>query len=222
MALQLSLPLDNPAAEAHYGSGEAPFPSGLYAALVSMRQIRMFCPTQHSQEPPECDPTFSNSSSRPAIRSSRWRRPTSRGPCRMVREVARQMGLPLSEWSVTDGLLAVPPAASKPLVEPGKVVGRAAVRQGIHLSGDLSVQGPRPALQGPAGRAVAFAISISRPDSRLWTLVLIDAVALAAGGAPADRPLRRRLAGRRGTRGDRPHDLSRGAAPQPSARSNPS
>ena len=61
----------------------------------------------------------------------------------MVREVAQELGRPLSEWSVTEGLLFTSPAESQVLVEPGKAA--AALRyvkdsayESIYLFKDLS------------------------------------------------------------------------------------
>ena len=98
----------------------------------------------------------------------------------MVREVAQQLGLPLSEWSVTDGLLPQTPlASSKPLVEPGKVV--AALRyikesnfSAIYLFKDLGPHCKDPQVVR-AIRDLYFS-----PDSRLWTVIFIDAVAMSA------------------------------------------
>ena len=94
-----------------------------------------------------------------------------------VRETAQQMGLPLSEWSITDGLLPVPPASSKPLVEPGKAAAALQyVKQSaypvIYLFKDI---GPhcKDAQVVRALRDLYFS-----PDSRPWTLILIDAVGL--------------------------------------------
>jgi hypothetical protein len=41
---------------------------------------------------------------------------------RTVREAAQELGWPLTEWSVTEGLAPSPPAAEQTLVEPGKVL----------------------------------------------------------------------------------------------------
>ena len=40
---------------------------------------------------------------------------------RLLRQVAQEMNVPLSEWSVTEGLLPTLPESSQTLVEPGKV-----------------------------------------------------------------------------------------------------
>jgi AAA+ superfamily predicted ATPase len=93
-----------------------------------------------------------------------------------VREVAQQMGLPLLEWSVTEGLVAVS-HASPTLAEPGKVA--AALRYvknsadpGIYLFKDLGPHCKDPQVVR-ALRDLYFS-----PDSRLWTIVLVDALAL--------------------------------------------
>jgi len=96
----------------------------------------------------------------------------------MIREVAQQLGLPLSEWSVTDGLLPQTPlASSKPLVEPGKIV--AALRYvkesnfaAIYLFKDLGPHCKDPQVVR-AIRDLYFS-----PESRLWTAIFIDAVAM--------------------------------------------
>jgi MoxR-like ATPase len=96
----------------------------------------------------------------------------------MVREVAGQLGIPLSEWTVTDGLLPqLPLASSKPLIDPGKVV--AALRYikesnfaAIYLFKDLGPHCKDPQVVR-AIRDLYFS-----PSSRLWTLVLVDAAGL--------------------------------------------
>jgi ATP-dependent 26S proteasome regulatory subunit len=92
----------------------------------------------------------------------------------IVRDVARQMGLPVLEWSVTDGLLPMPVASSKALVEPGKVA--AALRYvketaypAIYLFKDVGPHCKDPQVVR-AIRDLYFS-----PSSRLWTLILIDA-----------------------------------------------
>ncbi len=96
---------------------------------------------------------------------------------RLVREAAQSLGVPLSAWSVTEGLVAVPPQASRTLVEPGKAA--AALRYvkesadpAIYLFKDLS-----PHCKDPQAVRAIRDLYFS-PDSRLWTLVLLDAVAL--------------------------------------------
>ena len=90
------------------------------------------------------------------------------------------------------------------------------IREAIDRSEDLLVQGPRPALQGPADRAIA-------PRSVFFVrLAILDDDSAgrrgaAAGGAAADGSLRGRLAQRAGVAGDRSQHLSRGQAPQSAA-----
>lgn len=95
----------------------------------------------------------------------------------MVREVAQQLGLPVSEWSVTDGLLPMPSGSSKPLVEPGKVV--AALRyvkestySAIYLFKDIGPHCKDPQVVR-AIRDIYFSNSL-----RQWTLVFLDAGAV--------------------------------------------
>jgi ATP-dependent 26S proteasome regulatory subunit len=98
---------------------------------------------------------------------------------RMVQEAAVEQGLPLLEWSVTDGLVSVPPTASQTLVEPGKVT--AALRHvqqtadpAVYVFKDLSPHCKDPQVVR-AIRDLYFS-----PASRLWTMVLIDALPLPA------------------------------------------
>ena len=94
-----------------------------------------------------------------------------------VREIAQQLRLSLLEWSVTDGLVAPPPAPSRPLVEPGKVA--AALRYvgqstnpAIYLFKDVGPHCKDPQVVRSL-RDLYFSA-----NSRPWTLVLIDAVGL--------------------------------------------
>jgi ATP-dependent 26S proteasome regulatory subunit len=96
---------------------------------------------------------------------------------RLVREVAQEAKLPLSEWSITQGLLPVAPEASQTLVDPGKVL--AALRYvkrstypAIFVFKDLSPH-CKDAQVVRYLRELYFSA-----DSRLWTLVLIDAAPL--------------------------------------------
>jgi AAA+ superfamily predicted ATPase len=96
---------------------------------------------------------------------------------RMVGEVAQELGLPISEWSVTEGLSSTPPEACKVLVEPGKAL--AALRYvkesalpTIYVFKDLS-----PHCKDPQVVRSLRDLYVS-PDSRLWTLILVDAVPL--------------------------------------------
>jgi hypothetical protein len=86
-----------------------------------------------------------------------------------VCEVAQQMGLPLSEWSVTEGLRPIPPEASKTLVEPGKIVAalryvRESAYPAIYLFKDVSPHCKDPQVVRSI-RDLYFS-----PASRLWTL----------------------------------------------------
>ena len=114
------------------------------------------------------------------------------------------MSLPLAEWSVTEGLVQAPPAAQSVLVKAGAVLPalrhlRESSYPIVYLFKDI---GPlcRDAQVARFLRDLYFS-----EDTRLWTLVLIDASA-PAGHPPADGPLRRWLAGRgrdqTGRRGD--------------------
>jgi AAA+ superfamily predicted ATPase len=94
-----------------------------------------------------------------------------------VREAAQELGQPLLEWSVTAGLAPAPPAGCKVLVEPGKVAAalkyvKEAADAALYLFKDLGPHCKDPQIVR-ALRDLYFS-----PDSRLWTLVLLDAVAL--------------------------------------------
>jgi hypothetical protein len=96
---------------------------------------------------------------------------------RLVREVAQEAKLPLAEWSITEGLLPGSPGTSQTLVDPGKVlaalryVKRSAYRT-IYLFKDLN-----PHCKDPQVVRYLRELYFSA-DSRLWTLVLIDAMPL--------------------------------------------
>ncbi len=95
----------------------------------------------------------------------------------LVREVARTMEIPLAEWSVTEGLRSVPPPATQTLVEPGKVAAalqrvKDSVQASIYLFKDLGPHCKDPQIVR-AIRDLYFS-----PDSRLWTLVMLDAAPL--------------------------------------------
>jgi ATP-dependent 26S proteasome regulatory subunit len=96
---------------------------------------------------------------------------------RMVREVAEGLAVPLSEWSVTEGLFASPPTASRTIVKPGKVgPALSYVKEtpypAIYLFKDISPHCKDPEVVRSI-RDLYFS-----PDSRMWTLVLVDAVPL--------------------------------------------
>jgi len=98
---------------------------------------------------------------------------------RMVRQVATEMGMPLVEWSITEGLVEILPSTHRKLVEPGKVL--AALRYlkesadgGIYVYKDLE-----PHCKDPQVARLTRDLYYT-PDSRAWTLFLIDAVGLPA------------------------------------------
>ena len=74
---------------------------------------------------------------------------------RLVREVAQAAKLPLMEWSVTEGLLTTPPEGAASWSSRRKIAAAIQHVKDTDLSRPLLVQGPRPALQRPAGRPVA-------------------------------------------------------------------
>jgi len=96
---------------------------------------------------------------------------------RVVGEVAKQLRLPLSQWSVTEGLIPLPPEATKTLVEPGKP---AAALQYVKQSGypviycfkDLGAHCKDPQVVRHL-RDLYFS-----SDTRLWSLILVDSVPL--------------------------------------------
>ena len=130
------------------------------------------------------------------------------------------MEVPLAEWSVTEGLVTMAPAAAKALVEAGKVAAALQLREGIRtarcifLFKDLGPHCKDPQMVR-ALRDLYFS-----PDSRLWTLVLLDAVGLPPEVRRLTVPFDVGWPGRRGTAGDRPQHLSRRPAAQPARRSN--
>jgi AAA+ superfamily predicted ATPase len=97
---------------------------------------------------------------------------------RLVRAAAEELALPLVVWTVTEGLVTQLPAAADTLVEPGKVVKALQhVRQSgfpaLCLFKDLGPHCKDPQVTR-AVRDLYFS-----PDSRLWTLILLDAAAPA-------------------------------------------
>ncbi len=95
----------------------------------------------------------------------------------LARETAHAMRLPVSEWSVTSGLTPTPPMGAKTLVEPGKAA--AALRYvkesaypAVYVFKDLGPHCKDPQIVRSL-RDLYFS-----PDTRLWTLVLIDAAPL--------------------------------------------
>ncbi len=96
---------------------------------------------------------------------------------RMVRDVAEGSSLPLWEWSVTDGLCTTRPEASQTVVKPDKVVAalsyvKETTYPAVYLFKDLS-----PHCKDPQVVRCIRDLYFS-PDTRLWTLVLIDAAPL--------------------------------------------
>jgi AAA+ superfamily predicted ATPase len=94
---------------------------------------------------------------------------------RMVLEAAQELALPLAQWSVTDGLVTVLPAAVETLAEPGKAL--AALRR-VKESGNAMLyvfKDLGPHCKDPQVVRALRDLYFS-PASRLWTLILIDAV----------------------------------------------
>lgn len=96
---------------------------------------------------------------------------------RMVRSVATEMGLPLAEWSITEGLVQTLPTTGRKLVEPGRVL--AALRYlkesadgGIYVYKDLG-----PHCKDP--QVVRYVRDLYyTSNNRLWNLLLIDSAGL--------------------------------------------
>ena len=138
---------------------------------------------------------------------------------RLVREVAQEASLPFSEWSITQGMLPALPEKSQTLVDPGKVLAALRYVKKSEYAAHLSVQGPQPALQRPAGGAISprsvFFVRCAAVDAG------VDRCrAAAAGSPPPDGPLRHGLAGRSGTDGHRPRDTFKTCSAAAFARSN--
>jgi len=96
---------------------------------------------------------------------------------RTVRAVAAEMGLPLLVWSITDGLVQMLPDPGRRLVEPGKVAAalqyvKGAPGEAIYLLKDLGAHAKDPQVARHV-RDLYFS-----PDSRLWNLILLDAIGL--------------------------------------------
>ena len=94
---------------------------------------------------------------------------------RMVRETARELALPLSEWSVTEGLVSAPPEASRTLVEPGKVVAALKHVKDSQYPVIYSFKDLGPHCKDPQVVRAIRDLYFS-PGSRSWTLILIDAL----------------------------------------------
>ncbi|MEN6449022.1 MAG: AAA family ATPase [Thermoguttaceae bacterium] len=96
---------------------------------------------------------------------------------RAVREVAEAMKLPLLEWSVTEGLVTTPPAGLQTVVKPAKVADaihhiKETTYPALYLFKDLA-----PHCKDPHIARLLRDVYFSS-NSRLWTLVLVDAVEL--------------------------------------------
>jgi AAA+ superfamily predicted ATPase len=96
---------------------------------------------------------------------------------RVVREVAQATKLPLLEWSVTEGLVTTPPEGIQTLVKPAKIPEairhiRETAYPALYLFKDLA-----PHCKDPQVVRLLRDVYFS-PDTRLWTLILVDAVGL--------------------------------------------
>ncbi|MBN2579445.1 MAG: AAA family ATPase [Pirellulales bacterium] len=96
---------------------------------------------------------------------------------RVVRAAAEQLGLPLFEWSVTDGLRKMTPQLSQHLVPPNKVVQaltyvKDAKDPAVFLFKDVGAHCKDP-------QVVRILRDLYyKPDSRVWTLVLLEGIGL--------------------------------------------
>src|SRR5271166_2115191 len=93
---------------------------------------------------------------------------------RFVRETAQQIGLPVAEWSLTDGLLA--PGATQLLADPGRPAAalkyvKDSSHPTIFLFKDLG-QHAKDAQIHRYLRDLYFS-----PPSRTWTIILVDGTA---------------------------------------------
>jgi len=96
---------------------------------------------------------------------------------RIVRATAESLGLPLYEWSVTEGLTESLPQPRRTVVQAGKVAAalhyvKESAYPAIFLFKDLGAHCKDPQVVRSV-RDLYFS-----PSSRTWTLVLVDAVAL--------------------------------------------
>jgi SpoVK/Ycf46/Vps4 family AAA+-type ATPase len=94
----------------------------------------------------------------------------------IISEAAQALGRPLAVWSVTEGLVSVSRGESKTLVEAGKVAAalqyvNESAAGVIYLFKDLGPHCKDPQVVRSI-RDLYFS-----PDSRLWTLILVDSVA---------------------------------------------
>jgi AAA+ superfamily predicted ATPase len=96
---------------------------------------------------------------------------------RMIREATHAMGLPIIEWSATEGLHTTPPQGSQVIIEPGRVAAslqyiKDTAYPAIYLFKDIGPHCKDPVVVR-ALRDLYFS-----PTSRPWTVVLLDALAL--------------------------------------------
>ena len=96
---------------------------------------------------------------------------------RLLRDVAHASNVPVIEWSVTEGLLTTPPEGARSLIKPGKVIEaiqhvKDTTFPVLYVFKDLGAHCKDPQVVR-ALRDVYFS-----PYTRLWTLVLLDVVAL--------------------------------------------
>jgi SpoVK/Ycf46/Vps4 family AAA+-type ATPase len=97
---------------------------------------------------------------------------------KIVREFAEQLKLPFYEWSIIDGLRQTcPPTGGKPIVEPNKVIPalghlRQTTMPALYLFKDLGAH-CKDAQVVRLLRELYYS-----PDSRLWTLVMVDGASL--------------------------------------------
>jgi AAA+ superfamily predicted ATPase len=96
---------------------------------------------------------------------------------RMIREAARELSIPLAEWSVTEGLVSTPPQAQQTHVEPGKVTAALRYVKDTGYPIIYSFKDLGPHCKDPQVVRSVRDLYFS-PSSRPWTLVLVDALAL--------------------------------------------
>ena len=92
---------------------------------------------------------------------------------RAVHDVAQAIGLPVSVWSLTEGLQAS--GIDQVLVEAGKPAAALELRQRLGPAGNLLVQRPRTACERAADSALPPR-SLFLAGLAPWTLILLDAV----------------------------------------------
>ena len=96
---------------------------------------------------------------------------------RLVREVADAGRLPLVQWSVTEGLRMTPPEGERTLVEPGKLAAALAVVEQSSYPVLYVFKDVGPHCKDPQVVRSLRDLYFS-PDSRLWTVILVEATAL--------------------------------------------